>query len=216
MSLTVSPADLKLDTKPLLRPAQLESAKEERQTLEAKLRSPHIQDKGEVQRQIRRLDSSLKTQAPEEFKGKDVDKAKVLEAELRGKILDGMPSHEEMRKNPPGAVAKHLAWEKRNKQNMELWKNLQLRLNVGTNDPDIANFEKYRPHKSSLNMDGAQISGNSVFLPPVGVAPATVFSAEQIEMLKQLFPDVASRLALMSNEERSIVKDHLNGEQTEI
>jgi hypothetical protein len=36
-----------------------------------------------------------------------------------------MPSQEEMRKAPPGAVDKHMGWEKRNKPKIAEWKNLR-------------------------------------------------------------------------------------------
>jgi hypothetical protein len=78
-----------------------------------------------------------------------------------------MPSQEEMRKSPPGAIGKHMRWEKQNKKNLEEWKNLKLRLNHEDTDPDVANFERFRPtSSSSLNMDNAHIPGNQYFLPP--------------------------------------------------
>jgi hypothetical protein len=45
------------------------------------------------------------------------------------------------------------------------WKNVRLTLNVGTDDPDIANLELYRPKSSTLNMGGAQIPGKYYFMP---------------------------------------------------
>lgn len=203
--------ELALDTKPLLRPAQLEDAKGERDSLEKKLHNPHIQDKGEVMKQIRRLDTTLNSQTPKPFTGKDVDIAVGLEKELREKILQGMPSQEEMRKSPPGAVDKHIEWEKRNKHDILLWKNLQLRLNAGNPDGSVANFEKYRPKTSGLNMDGAQISGKMMFLPPDGVGRGVAFSQEQIDLLKTLAPDVAEKIGLLSNDQRSEVKEALEG-----
>lgn len=206
-------AELSLDTKPLLRPHQLADAQEDRANLEAKLRSPYITEKGEVARQIKRLDASLAAQTPKEFTGKDKDKAVALEAELRGKILDGMLSQEEMRKNPPGAVDRHIAWEKRNKVNVELWKNLQLRLNAGSTDQDIANFEKYRPTKSNMNMDGAQITGKQFYFPPMGVAPTVTFSKDELAFLKDVSPELAEKLALLSNEDRAQIKKGLGSKE---
>lgn len=209
----MSVAELNLDTKPLLRPHQLADAHEDRANLEAKLRSPYITEKGEVQRQIKRLDESLAKQTPKGFEGKDKDKAVALEAELRGKILDGMLSQEEMRKNPPGAVDRHIAWEKRNKQNMLLWKNLQLRLNVGSDDRDVANFERFRPTQSNMNMDGAQISGKKYYFPPLGAAPSVTFSKDELAFLKDVSPELAEKLALLSNEDRAQVKKALGSKE---
>jgi len=87
-----------------------------------------------VMKQIRRLDTSLNAQTPKAFVGAEVDAAVQMERELRERILQGMPSQEEMRKSPPGAVDKHIEWEKRNKTDLLKWKNLKLRLNAGNPD----------------------------------------------------------------------------------
>lgn len=200
---------LNLDTKPLLRPHQQAAFQEERAALEEKMHSPHIQDKAEVGKQIRRLDTALKTQTAKPFVGKEIDEAIRLEVELRERILQGMPSQEEMRKNPHGAVDKHIAWEKRNKSNIELWKNCKLRLNPGSEDRDLCNFEKYRPTKNSLNMDSTQIAGTNYFLPPDGAGLPVRFSDAQIELLRELAPEVAERLSLLSNDQRREVKQAL-------
>lgn len=211
--MTDTVAELKLDTKPLLRPHQLADAQDERRTLEAKMRSPHIQDKGEVAKQIKRLDASLNQQTPKPFVGKDLDKAIEFERELREKIVQGMPSHEEMRKAPPGAIDKHLNWEKRNKVNVELWKNLMLRLNHDSTDRDVANFEKHRPTASRLNMDGAQITGTQYYLPPEGAALPVKFNDEEIKFLKDVSPQLADKLAMLSNEDRAQVKKALGSKE---
>src|SRR5262245_30687204 len=103
-------------TSPLLRPDQLVRAKDEIAGLEDKLKNPLIQDKAAVQKQLvnaRKL-TELQTPRPPqnaEEEGRMVSRSK----ELLSKILQGMPSQEEMRKSPPGAVEKHRAWETRNK-----------------------------------------------------------------------------------------------------
>lgn len=198
--------ELQLDTKPLLRPTQLADAKQELATLEKKLNNPLIQDKGEVAKQIRRLDASLNAQTPKPFVGAEKDAAAKMEAELREKILQGMPSHEEMRKAPPGALEKHQAWEAKHKKNLLIWKNLRLRLNAGSSDNSVANFEMFRPRTNSLNMDNAQIPGAQYFLPPPGVAPTVTFNDEEITFLKDVSPKLADKLALLSNEDRAEVK----------
>lgn len=201
---------LAVDTKPLLRPAALADALAEKASLEKKLVTKEIQDKGEVAKQLRRLDTTLRTQTPVAFTGPELDAARRLEVELREQILQGMPSHEEMRKNPPGAVEKHIAWERRNKEKLLQWKNIQLRLNAGNDDGSVANFEKYRPRTSTLNMDSAQISGTSVFLPPPGAAMPVTFSQEMLDLLGSLDKELLGKLALLSNEQRSEVKKVLD------
>lgn len=163
--------------KNLLRPLQLAEAESEQKSLEAKLLRPEA-DKGAVNGQLRRLKHQTEKQAPVMPTGKIKD-ALIKETEsLLAKISEGMPSQEEMRKNPPGAVDKHMNWEKRNKTNIIAWKNGMLRLNAGTDNVDIANLEKHRPTRSELNMNGAQITGTRVHLPPGEVALHNVMSAE--------------------------------------
>lgn len=203
--------ELQIDTKPLLRPQQLADAQDERASLDRKLRNPNIQDKGEVSRQLRRLDTTLAAQTPKAFVGVEKDAAVKMEAELRDKWQTGMPSQEEMRKNPVGAVDKHIAWEKRNKEDVLRWKNLQLRLNVGNPDSSVTNIEQYRPKTSSLNMDGAQIGGKMIFLPDGG-KPAVTFTEEQLAVLAQLAPDIRDKMALLSAEQRADVKQTITGQ----
>lgn len=156
-------ADIKVN---LLRPNQQVEMKDEVRILEDKLQSPHIEDKGTVRRQLHRLKQQLEIQTPKPFVGAEVDAAVKREQDLREQILQGMPSQEEMRKSPPGAIDKHRTWEKRNKEKIIEWKNIQLRLHADSNEVDIANFERFRPTSSSLNMDNAFIPGNQYFMPP--------------------------------------------------
>ncbi len=122
----------------------------------------------------------------------------------------GMLSQEEMRTNPPGAVDKHLNWEKANKQNIAKWKNLMLRMNVGTEDQDLCNIERLRPTKSTMNMDGAQVSRTQYFMPPPGADLPTAFSEAELKQLRELAPGIAERLGLLDNGQRREVKDALN------
>lgn len=190
-------------TKPLLRPDQLQTAKDEIKSLEAKLSNPLIEDKAMVMRQLRNAKRVTAEQTPHppqsaEEEGRMVKRSK----ELLEKILRGMPSHEEMRKAPPGAVDKHLKWEGSNKPLIQEWKNLQLRLKPG--EREAANLERHRPTGSTLNMDNAFIPGKQFFVPAVN-GPVVTFTDEQIAYLK------ANRIevGLMSNDQREIVKEHI-------
>lgn len=199
------------DTKPLLRPDQHQTAVEEIKSLEFKLQNPLIQDKGEVHKQLRRARHTLEMQTPQppqdaEEEGRMVSRSK----ELLDQILQGMPSHEEMRKAPPGAVDKHRQWERRNKLRILEWKNLQLRMTVGSGDREVANLERYRPRASTLNMDNAQIPGKQFFMPNTS-GPSVMFSDEQIALLRQLSPQLADALSLMSNPQRQEVRDAVVG-----
>lgn len=199
------------DTKPLLRPDQLQSAQEEIKSLEHKLNNPLIQDKGEVHKQLRRARHTLDMQTPRAPEDSEEEGRMVKRSdELLAEILQGMPSQEEMRKAPPGAVDKHRQWERRNKLKILEWKNLRLRLTVGSGDREVANLERHRPRSSTLNMDNAQIPGKQFFMPNTS-GPSVVFSDEQIALLRQLSPQLADALSLMSNPQRQEVKDAVVG-----
>lgn len=191
------------DTKPLLRPAQVEEGKNEIKALQAKLESPHIEDKGEVFKQLRRVKKSFEEQVPRAPESVEEEgRMSSRSRELLTAILEGMPSQEEMRKAPPGAVTKHMNWEKRNKQRIAEWKNLQLRMTHGE-DPEAANLERHRPVGSSLNMDNAYIPGKMFFMPPMNAGLPVAFSDEQIAYLKS----VGLEVGVMNNEQRAQVKE---------
>ena len=83
------------DTKPLLRPAQLEEMRNQVKNAEAKLSSPYIQDKGAARNQLIRTRKTLEEQTPKP----PVDAAEearmvAREKSLLDDILAGMPSHE--------------------------------------------------------------------------------------------------------------------------
>ena len=192
-----------------LRPDQLTAATEEIKSLEDRLMSPHIQDKGEVRKQLIRVRKQTEEQAPKPPENTQEEERLVKrERLLRDEILAGMPSQEEMRKAPPGAVDKHAGWEKRNKLKILEWKNLQLRLRPG--EREAANLERHRPTASTLNMDSAQIQGKNFFMPET-TGPAVVFNTEQLAVLRQMSPQLADALALMSNPQRQEVKDAIAG-----
>ena len=192
----------------LLRPHQVAEMTEEKSRLERSLNNPHVQDKGEVARALRRISKQLETQTPTPYTGNETDRAVRREAELRDQILRGMPSQEEMRKSPPGAVGKHMEWEKRVKPLLAEWKSIRLRLNAGSQDPDVANFERYRPKTSTLNMDNAVVAGTQYFMPET-TSPTVTFNDYELAALRELAPDLAAKLAMMTNGQRAEVKEAL-------
>ena len=187
-------------TKPYLRPRQEEELKSDRAVCHQQLANPAIQEKGVVRANLNRIEKALATQAPPELTGTALDKAEKRRQELETSIVDGMPSHEEMRKNPPGAVGKNIQWQKRKKAEVLEWKNYMLALHRGTDDPDIANVEKIRPSISSLNMHNAQITGQAYSMPSpqyVQNYDAVDWSSENDELkgrvaeLEKLVSDIA-------------------------
>lgn len=193
------------DTKPLLRPKQLEDAKSELKALEAKITDKGIEDKAEAMRQYRRVSKSVNEQTPQPpVDAEEEGKMVARERELREKILEGMPSQEEMRKAPPGAVDKHIAWERRNKRNILEWKNIRLRLSHGE-EAEAANLERYRPTASTLSMDNAHIAGKNFFMPET-TGPSVIITDEEYDILVKNAPEIAFKLALLDNRQRTEVK----------
>lgn len=195
---------------PLLRNDQVVEMQDEIRVLEKKMVNPAIEDKGVVAEQLRRVKRQLDTQRPVAFTSEEVDRAVRREAELRDEISKGMLSHEEMRKNPPGAVDRHRAWEKRAKPLINEWKNIKRRLHAGDDSEEVASVELFRPTSSTMNMDGAQIQGKNFFLPPFNAGLPVTFSEEQLAVLRQLNPALADMLGTLTNHERAEVKDALN------
>ena len=148
-----------------LRPNQLDELRQEKANLEYQLSDPTVQEKGIVQRQLQRLSGNIDEQTPPDVAGPELDKVSKREKELTAQIREGMPSAEEMRRKPPGAVGRHIAWEKRNKPAILEWKNCRLILNKGSDDPDQANVETLRPMTSQYNLDGSLIEGKIMSFP---------------------------------------------------
>lgn len=197
------------DTKPLLRPQQVEEAKSEIASLEKQMDSRHIEDKNEVHKKLMRTKKTFEEQVPRvPTSGEEEGRMVSRQKQLLDEILVGMPSQEEMRKAPPGAVDKHMGWERRNKPKIAEWKNLQLRLKPG--EREAANLERHRPTSNTLNMDNAYIAGKKIYIPD-GVGNTVTFSTEQIAALRLVSPQLADALSLMSNQERSQVKDAVAG-----
>ena len=195
------------DTKPLLRPHQVEEAEAHVRSAEAKLSNPRIEDKGEARNQLIRSRKSLEEQRPRPPATSEEEGRMVARSgELLSRILAGMPSQEEMRKAPPGAVDKHMGWEKRNKPAIMEWKNLQLRLRPG--EREAANLERHRPVGSTLSMDNAFIQGRNIIIPDA-VGVTVVFSDAELGQLDALKPGLRESVGAMTNEQRQVVKDML-------
>jgi hypothetical protein len=217
----------------LLRPWQVDELQDEKRSLEAMMTNQHVQDKGSVNKQLRQLKHQLETQSPKPPTAAEVDGLAKREAQLQSEMVQGMPSQEEMRKNPPGAVGKHMTWEKRNKQKLLEWKNIRLRMNIGDNDPDLANFERHRPTTSSLNMDNAQIHGTTYFMPtptpaytegheriwpdnyPTGAPESNPIKKEKRGMSPEMREAASKRMKAMHAKKKADAQAKTNTESTE-
>lgn len=195
------------DTKPLFRPDQVEDAKNTIESLQEKLQDRHIEDKAEVAKQLRRVTANFNDQVPRPPTSvEEEDRMQKRSRQLLAEFRQGMPSAEEMRKAPDGAVSKHMAWEKKNKKKIEEWRNLQLRLSHGQ-DRECTKIERFRPRDSTLGMHSAFIPGQQYFLPPDGAGRSVAFSEDQLAMLRSIAPDVADKIGLMNNEQRGEIKE---------
>jgi len=153
----------------LLRHRQRSEMQEERDNLEKQSKNPHLQHPGEVVKEMRRLDKQLLTQSPKTLTPIEKDTLSRVQKELTDSIRSGMVSHEDMRRNPPGAVHRHMQWEKANKKKIHLWKNIKIQLDPENADPDLSNLEMIRPHVTETGAatfnPNAQIPGSFAMTP---------------------------------------------------
>jgi len=153
-----------------LRPHQVEDIENEKRVIQNTLEHNRVEDRGNLHAHLRRIDKELSEKAPPDLTPQERDE-KVKECrEIEGRLRPLMPSDEEMRRNPPGVVGRHKKFEKAAKSraffsegDLARWKDNQLALNKGDDDPDVANFERLRPLHNSGSMLGAQITGKSFF-----------------------------------------------------
>lgn len=198
-----------------LRPHQVKEFEEEQKRIKDQLAGKNgaqLQDASSARKSLRNIEKIMDEQAPKELKGKDKDAALKRIDVLKDNILKGMPSKEEMRKCPAGAVAKHTTWEKNNKAEINEYKELMLKTNYGTDDAEIASIEKIRPTKSTLNMHNELVEGQQ-FHNIENVTGGTVtFSDSDLALIKQRAPELYGKLALMDNDGRKLVRQqYLDG-----
>lgn len=212
--------ELSSDTTNLLRPNQVQEMHEEIRNLEETLSAPphirsQITDRRSMTQRLGRLKKDADAYTPRAFQVSERDAAVKEFATLADTIRGGMPSSEEMRRNPPGAVGKQITWDKRQKKAVQRYKHLALRLLAGGDLPahldhagDVANIEMLRPLKTyqDVSMDGAQIPKKTdihIGADPVGTV---LFTAEEEAALTEFAPALAGMLAVMDNDQRTEVK----------
>src|SRR3990167_488657 len=188
----------------LLRPDQIQETKEEVTRIERTLQQPHVQDPSELLRQRSRLNQTLQDLTPKPFEGIEKDMAVKRANDLLSEMLNGMPTQAEMRRCPPGSIDKHMKWEKRNKQKVMEWKNLQLRLNAGSGDREVANLERFRPQGGAgeLNLGDGLIQGKIISFGGEPV-PGSIATDLELVTLRRISPDLADMLAVLTNEQRA-------------
>jgi hypothetical protein len=207
-------------TAPYLKQSQIEEMSSEKDRLASTLRAPPhlrnaIQDASTMMATLKRIERSLERDTPREYTGSDLDAAVKREAELKAMWLEGMPTQEEMRRNPPGALDKHMQWEARHKQTIAEWKNIRRRLMASgavessASDRSVANIELHRPKGGAgeLAMDNAQIPRAVTYS---GLGGRSVpFTDIELAILEQLAPKLKEKLILLSADQRDDVKTAL-------
>ena len=124
-----------------------------------------------LSRRKRQLEKELKDWSPRtDISAETRDALSQRAKQLESDIAQGMPTSEVMRRNPVGAVDKHRGWEKRNKDKVLEWKNIQVQLNPDSDEIDLANIERIRPSQTftggpSTFMVDAQIPGTFAMTP---------------------------------------------------
>jgi len=139
----------------ILTPSELKGLKEEQNEITNTLKSLEVErvgsgtpaeqiDRGRLRAEAQRLGQAIESGTPKQLRGSTKDAMYNESKALAEKIQEGMCSRDEMR-NPEkhsGAIGKHVEWEKRNKQNIERWKQIQRTLEHS--DPTSSNIERLR------------------------------------------------------------------------
>jgi hypothetical protein len=120
---------------------------------------------------LTRLEEDLEDHSPPTDLSGETKDALYKELQREEEIYrQGMVSHEEMRRNPVGAVDRHLKHSKANRDRALKIKNLRMLLNPDSDEQDLCNLENLRPSivrpdGTSTFMPGAQISGHFAMTP---------------------------------------------------
>jgi hypothetical protein len=128
--------------------------------------APYIQNKSALHKEIKQMKKVLDEQAPHPYEtGAEKDAAAKRAHEILEEMKIGMPSKQEMRRNRDGSVHKHMKWEKANKAKILERREIIKRLNWDSDDPDLTNYEKYRPDQPFGYDVTAQIPGHHAMSP---------------------------------------------------
>ena len=112
---------------------------------------------------IRSMEEDLEENSPPKLSAPTRDALSKRQQELREQIKVGMLTHEEMRRNPPGAVDRHRKWEKQNTDRILEYKNVCRALEPDSDAKDLASLEVFRPSRPFAYNSNAQISGHMAY-----------------------------------------------------
>lgn len=204
-------------TAPYLKQSQIDELQGERDRLANTLNAPPhlrraIHDPALMAKTLRGIEKTLHEDTPLPYQGAEQDAAVKRERELREAFVADMPTQAEMRRNPPGALDKHIMWEQKHEARIGEWKNIRRRMLAGgmlpgsMSERSASNVEMYRPAGGSgeLNMDNAQIP--QVRTISLGQNRSSTLSERDIDIIRLLAPDVYEKLALLSADQRDDLK----------
>lgn len=167
MDVLVKESEAQIPEKPLLRYNQRENLQREVEEIADQVNPANPfkhragPDVTNAMSRMRGLKKQLEVYSPPSVDGRIKDKIAARAKQLQEEITQGMPTQEEMRKNPAGMVDRHMKWEKKNKKKILEWKNTQILLEPDSSDKDLANFERFRPEGQMDRFRGdAQINGH--------------------------------------------------------
>lgn len=150
-----------------LRPHQQEAYREEQRRLEQIVKAPPYVtgvNRGVAALKIKEVEKTISTQMPQPVSGAEKDRIAQLASEvMEDEIRPAMLTREEMRRNPAGAVGQYLKRETHPviKAAVRLWKRAQFALEPQSQDPDLANIERFRREVgSSTVLTNAQLPGH--------------------------------------------------------
>ena len=145
--------------------AQRKDLEADKTYFEEQLKNPLVTDTPSVRKNLKRVEKVLEEQTAPLLLGPALDKVVRREKELRESIVPNMLSQAEMRQAPPGSVGREMAFLKKFKPDILEWKNCRRTIHRDSDDPDIANLERYRPVVSRGNLDNAVIPGKTIDFP---------------------------------------------------
>lgn len=150
-----------------LRPHQQEAYREEQRRLESIVKAPPYVtgvNRGLAHKKIQEVQKTIDSQMPRPVDGAEKDRiAHLADEVMQGTIRPAMLTKEEMRRNPAGAVGQFLKRESHPivKGAVRLWKRAMFALEPQSQDPDLANAERFRPETgASTILTNAQIPGH--------------------------------------------------------
>ncbi len=171
-NLTDKRGKLKVKATRWLRKKERESKEEERDRIKAQLAytgpgAGSADQKANAAKWMHHLEEDLEDNSPPELTtGEERDAVAKRIKELDAFIVEGMPTLEDQRRNPPGAVDRHMQWESRVKTSILERHNLLIAQQRDNTAQDFANVEMIRPRgttsgvlASSSFMPDAQIPG---------------------------------------------------------